>query len=183
MEPGSEKDNTAIIDRVKKWVEEFVIALNLCPFASHPFQKNTIKYAINLTNKNEDWIHSFIKECNSLIESTSDEVSTSLLIFTSGMEDFLFFLDIVETFDQMLIDSNLHAHIQLAHFHPDYQFEATEADDVTNYTNRSPLPIIQLLRSEEIEMAISNYETEEIPIKNMEKMKELGIEEIKKRMR
>lgn len=180
MKEAHQKDNTEIISRVKKWVNEFVIGLKLCPFARGPFENNQVRFQVCNSEQLEEWIHFFIDQCNELSTSSNEELATVLLIFPNGLENFHKFLDIEETFQEMLRESGFNDLIQLATFHPNYQFDDTELDDVTNYTNKSPLPIIQLLRVDEVTKAINGHRnTSEIPTTNKNLMKHLGKELIR----
>ena len=175
------KDKTAIIGQVKKWIKDFVIGLNLCPFAKHPFANNLIRYELLEFERSDDFIDSFFVETQLLLEAESSEISTSLIIISSGLEDFLFYLDVLDGCQDLLEKSGLDKHVQLASFHPLYQFEGTVSNDVTNYTNRSPFPLIHILRTDEVEKAIDSYgNTEEIPENNQKLLKRMGIEKVKK---
>ncbi len=174
-----EKDITDIIFSTKKWVSNFVIRLNMCPFALHPFENDRIKYAVCNSRIVEDWVKHFINECNTLIETPKEDISTTLIIIANGLDLFDDYLDIVETFEEMIEYSGANKILQLATFHPQYQFEGTTYNDVTNYTNRSPYPIFHLLRTEEVSAAIEHYgNTKQIPIKNKKLLLEMGLEKI-----
>ena len=174
------KDKTAIIDQTKKWVRDFVIHLNLCPFAKNPFDKDEIRYFSVEFEKVDDFINAFYSESQFLKDPGTTNMSTTLIIIPKGLEDFLFYLDILETCQGVLDRSGLDEHIQLASFHPDYQFEGTQKDDITNYTNRSPYPIIHLLKVSQVEKAIESHDhPEEIPVENQKRLREMGLEKLK----
>ncbi len=175
MVDSLEKDNTDIIINTKNWVEEFVIGLSLCPFAKSPFENGSVRIVESSSILIDKWAETFIKECNAIVQTDIKSLSNTLIVFPYGLEDFYFFLDILETFQEMLEKSQLDDTIQLASFHPHYQFEGVEVDDVRNYTNRSPYPIIHLLRVIEVENAIVHHgNTDEIPIRNQSLMQKIG---------
>jgi len=175
MSMPSENHNTKIISRAKQWVEQYVIGLNLCPFAAVPFKKDLVHIELCVGDGLKEWVEIFIRCTNELISIPSSDRSTTLILIKNGLDDFDQFLDVLATFENMLSDSQLDEYIQLASFHPDYHFQNTKKSDITNYTNRAPWPIVQLLRTEEVEKAIKAYgDTDEIYLNNMERMKKEG---------
>jgi hypothetical protein len=169
-----------IIEKSKTWVEKFVIGLQLCPFAKRPFEKGQVRFEVCFEKNTEAQLIAFWKEIELLSATPKETVSNIILILPNGLDDFEQYLDFYDLAEQLLFDQNKDEEFQLASFHPDYQFDGTEKDDVTNYTNRSPFPFIHILRIEEVEVAIANYpEIEEVPEKNIRLLKEIGIEQIK----
>jgi len=180
MIKSSEISNPDITKKTKNWIEQMVIGLNLCPFAAKPYEADLISIEICGSTDETDWIHFFIDQCNQFINRPSTDISSIVIVYPLGMENFETYLDIYSTFEDMLHNSGLDEVVQLASFHPKYTFAGTKEEDVTNYTNRSPHPIVQLLRVDEVERAIEYYgDTSEIFTKNIAKMKELGIERVK----
>lgn len=177
------KDKTYIIQTTKKWIEQLVIGLNLCPFAKHPFESNMVRYQACKYEDDVVFFDLFLKELQLLEDSEPKELSTTLIIVNKGLDDFLFFLDILETCHDILDKIGMTSKFQLASFHPDYQFQNTEKDDVTNYTNKSPYPIIHILRSDDVKYAAEHYDTENIPLVNQETMKKLGLNKVKRLMK
>ncbi len=158
-----------------------MIGLNLCPFAQRPFTKGLVRFNVALGEGMEAQLIAFWKEIELLENVPAEEVSNTILIFPEGLDDFGKYLELYEMAEQLLADQNKSTEFQLASFHPDYQFENTHINDVSNYTNRSPYPFIHILRKKEVEEAIKNYPNiEEVPQRNIETMKKLGIKEIKK---
>ena len=156
-----------------------VIGLNLCPFAKFPFDKGRVRFAVLRSNHMSEWIQGIYKEAHLLHTKPASELSNTLLIFPNGLGDFYGFLDLVEMAHITIEDQQLQKEIQLASFHPDYQFEGTEKDDITNYTNRSPFPILHLLRVEEVSQAIEKHgNTELIPENNKDKLRQTGLKSI-----
>ena len=166
-----------VIEQTKNWVREVVIGLNLCPFAARPFQANRIDYIVATGNNSEQHLHQLI-ECLQQLDSDTS-IDTSLLIFNQGYENFDDYLGLLAIAEQLIEQLDYAGRYQLASFHPAYQFEGSAADDVSNYTNRSPYPMLHLLREEQIEAAVaSDINTDEIPDNNIKKLQQMGIEEI-----
>lgn len=169
------------IQRTKDWLERLVIGLNLCPFAKLPFNQNRIRYLVERTNHPAILMDTFLAEALKITESAPKEIETTLIIHPNVLQDFSDYLDFLENINEVIDTGGLSGIIQVASFHPAYQFADTQTDEVENYTNRSPFPMLHLLREESIEKALENYPNpEEIPNQNIEKMKRLGIQEIRK---
>ena len=174
------KDREQIIATTKLWLDKFVIGLNLCPFAKHPFRNDKIRYIVfegdNLEKLTETWL----REANTLIATTPSVLETTLIILPDVFEGFEEYLDFIDMAEFILAEVELEGVIQIASFHPDYQFDETEITDVENYTNRSPFPMLHLLREESVARAIEAYpEVGDIPEKNIETMNKLGLTRVK----
>lgn len=169
----------AIIDKSKKWVERFVIELQLCPFAKLPYDKNQVRFEVCIETETEAQLMAFWNEIELLIKTSREKISNTILIYPNGLNDFEKYLDLYFLAENLLTDQNKNNQFQLASFHPDYQFENTEKDDVTNYTNRSPFPFVHILRIGEVAEAIESYpDVEMVPERNKNKLKKLGLEGI-----
>ena len=165
----------------KKWIASFVISLNLCPFAKKPFVNAKIRYVLFEKGNLEDLSLLLEKELLFLTATSPKEVETTFLIHPNHLKDFYIYLDFLDIANQLIFALHLEDVIQIASFHPDYQFAGTTFDDVTNYTNRSPYPMLHLLREESITKALASYdEPEAIPERNKETMRRLGLEKINK---
>jgi hypothetical protein len=174
------KDKQQIVETTKLWLERFVIGLNLCPFAKHPFRNDKIRYIVfegdNLEKLTETWL----KEANELAETTPSVLETTLIILPEVLDEFEEYLDFVEMAEFILAEVDLEGVIQIASFHPDYQFDETEPTDVENYTNRSPFPMLHLIREDSIMRAVEAYpEVGDIPNNNIDTMNKLGITRVK----
>ena len=162
---------------VKSWIERFVIGLNLCPFANKPFQADKISYVLSDTRNMDDFYSLFKKELNDLL---NNETSTSLIILTEDSMEFRQYLDVYAECEKLLLDLNLNEEFQLASFHPEYQFANTDIDEQSNYTNRSPYPLIHILRVKELADAIAAYgDTTTIYERNIEVLNKMSIEDLK----
>lgn len=166
-----------VIKRTKDWVDKVVIGLNLCPFAKPVFDENKIAYRVHGESDCEDeWVLKSFKELDA-----DDELETSLLIFPEFYDDFHTFLELVALAQFILEENNYEGVYQLAHFHPNYLFEGEDEGAVSHYTNRSPYPILHLLREESLTKALETYPNpESIPERNIAKLNELGLDEVKK---
>ncbi len=165
------------IDDTRVWLERAVIGLNLCPFAKSVHVKGQIHYAVSRAQTPEAFLQDLICELKGLLALDPAVRDTTLLIATDCLADFLDFNDFLAQADQALVDLELDGVLQIANLHPDYQFAGTVADDITNYTNRSPYPTLHLLREDSIDRAVAAFpEAEAIFEKNMETMERIGPE-------
>lgn len=163
------------IDDTRVWLERAVIGLNLCPFAKSVHVKGQVHYAVSAAHTAEELLQDLTSELSALAAHDPSARDTTLLIAPECLADFLDFNDFLALADQALVDLELDGVLQIANLHPDYQFAGTRADDITNYTNRSPYPTLHLLREESIDRAVDAFpEAETIFEKNMETMVQLG---------
>lgn len=170
-----------IIEKTKYWISSFVVKLNLCPFAAYPLQNDQIRYVVYEGENLGNLINLLEEELKMLQSSNSKDIETTLIIFPKLLNDFYDYNDFLDIANQRIFALNLEGELQVASFHPQYQFGGVEIDDITNYTNRSPYPMLHLLREESIEIALENYDDPEaIPENNMATMNKLGREVILK---
>ncbi|MEN9931201.1 MAG: hypothetical protein RL604_1448, partial [Pseudomonadota bacterium] len=152
-----------------------VIGLNLCPFAKAVHVKEQIKYVVSEATSVEQLLEDLAQELEFLAEVSREKTDTTLLIHPKVLVDFLDYNDFLELADQLLEDLDLDGELQIASFHPQYQFAGTEIDDVTNFTNRSPYPTLHLIREDSIDEAVKAFpEAEAIFETNMQTMEKLG---------
>jgi uncharacterized protein len=167
--------NPDYIFDTKIWLERAVIGLNLCPFAKAVHVKNQIRYVVSDANTIEALIENLLLELNHLAAASVDEIDTTLIIHPHVLNDFLDYNDFLEVADGAVEELGLTGEIQVASFHPQYQFADTEPDDITNYTNRAPYPTLHLLREASVERAVAAFpEAAEIFEKNMATLEKLG---------
>jgi hypothetical protein len=172
MDPSSSKDE--VIAATRAWLEKDVIGLNLCPFAQAVHSAGQIRYAVSDAETVKALRADLLEELLFLKEADPAQVDTTLLIHPRMLQDFHEFNDFLDVADDVLKDLGLRGDIQIASFHPLYQFAETEPDDVTNRTNRSPYPTLHLLREASVERALENYpDAEQIPQRNIETMRRL----------
>lgn len=165
----------AVIAATQVWLEKAVIGLNLCPFAKAVHVKNQIRYLVSAASSQETLLEDLIDALNNLVTADATDVDTVLLIHPGVLNDFLDYNDFLDVADAALDDLGLSGQIQIASFHPHYQFAGTMPDDIENYTNRSPYPLLHLLREVSIERAVEAFpDAAEIFEKNMDTLRELG---------
>ncbi|MDI1352722.1 MAG: DUF1415 domain-containing protein, partial [bacterium] len=161
------------------WVRSFVIQYNLCPFAKVPVNQGTLRIAVTHNPKKAQALEDLMAEIHLLDQDP--KIETTLLVFKDAFKDFFTYLDFVDLAEQLLQQLEYEGIYQLATFHPDYYFADTDPDDVSNYTNRSPYPMVHLLREDSLEKAIAAYgDTDQIPANNNVTLQKLGIKEILK---
>jgi uncharacterized protein len=163
------------IQNTKHWLEVAVIGLNLCPFAKAPYAKSKIRFVISEVTDEEALLHVLSDELKLLETTPIDEIETTLIIHPHVLHDFFDYNDFLSTAESLLTEQALDGEIQIASFHPEYQFSGTLKDDPTNNTNRSPYPMLHLLREDSIDRALESDQTAEAVIeRNTKTMRELG---------
>lgn len=164
-----------IIATTRDWVEKAVIGLNLCPFAKAVQVKNQIRYTVSAAQTKEQLLTDFIQELQLLSATDPAALDTILLIHPSVLTDFLEYNDFLDVAEATIEDLGFEGEFQIASFHPEYQFADAGPDDIENYTNRSPFPILHLLREASIDRAVDAFpNAEEIYERNMETLRRLG---------
>lgn len=173
-EPFALKDAEQVEWATRQWLEEVVIGLNLCPFARREYERARIRFAICAAEQPEDLLLGFAQELERL--EREPHVETTLLIYPNAVQNFFDFLELVDMAQSWLDAQGLEGVYQLASFHPRYQFDGTAPNDASNFTNRSPWPIIHLLREASVEHAIAAHpDTGAIPARNIALMQEKGL--------
>jgi len=170
-------DEAAIIDLTTAWIEKAVIGLNLCPFAKAVHVKKQIRYVVSDATTPEQLLATLMDELQLLSDASPEAIDTTLLIHPYVLNDFLDYNEFLDIADTAVEDMDLEGELQVASFHPQYQFADSGPDDIENYTNRSPYPTLHLLREESIERAVEAFpDAAEIFEKNIDTVRELGIE-------
>jgi hypothetical protein len=170
----SDFEKTAIED-TKKWLLEAVVGLNLCPFAKAVVVKDMVRYRVCASSQPADLLAMLREELQYLAAADPDRLDTTLLIAPNALPYFLDFNDFLADCDDMLIDLALDGVLQVADFHPHYQFGGTDADDIENFTNRTPYPTLHLLREASIDKAVAAYPDASLIFeRNMEILNKLG---------
>ncbi|QHI98212.1 DUF1415 family protein [Xylophilus rhododendri] len=168
--------STAIAD-TRRWVERAVIGLNLCPFAKAVQVRGQVHYAECASDDPAQLLEALLIEARALAELDSAERDTTLLVATGCLADFLDFNDFTGEAEDRLAEEGFEGELQLASFHPDFQFGGTEPDDIGNATNRSPWPTLHLLREASIDRAVEAFpDAEAIFGRNIEVLEQLGAE-------
>lgn len=168
-------DADTIIAETRRWLERAVIGLNLCPFAKAVHVKNQIRYRVSVARDAEALRADLIDELQRLNAADPDEIDTTLLIHPQVLQDFYDFNDFLDVADEAIAELDLDGVIQVASFHPDYQFADSEPDDIENHSNRSPYPTLHLIREASLDKAVAAFpEAETIYEANMATLRRLG---------
>lgn len=164
-----------VISQTRQWIEQVVIGLNFCPFAKRVFDKGLIAYQV-ANNKNiEDDLFSLMALCTELDQN--NDLETGFVIYPHNFSDFNDYLDFLDLANQLLVEQDYEGVYQIASFHPQYCFEGTAQNAAENYTNRSPYPMLHLLKEQSLDRALEQYEApEEIPTHNIEVATQKGAE-------
>ncbi|MFD2206568.1 DUF1415 domain-containing protein [Kiloniella antarctica] len=159
------------------WVENMVAGFNLCPFAAPEINRDSVRYAIVTQSSMEEAVRGFLEEILLIQENLEEKISTTLVIFPIGWEDFEDFIELLMLAEDCMEQSGLEGLFQLASFHPHYCFDGVEVKDISNWTNRAPFPVLHIIREGQMSRVLSSYKkAEEIPERNIELMKNLGRE-------
>jgi hypothetical protein len=164
-----------VVAATQRWLQRVVIGLNLCPFARAVHATNQIRYIVSSADSPDLLLADLSSALRELQASDSDRIDTVLLIHPYALLDFFDYNQFLEQTDTALDELDLQGEIQIASFHPHYQFTGTAPDDIENCTNRSPFPMLHLLRERSIASAVAAYpDTAQIYERNIETLRELG---------
>lgn len=162
-----------VIEQTKCWVNKFIIHYDICPFAENVVSNNSIDYQVIAETEMEDCLLAMMEHLIQLDQS--NEIETALLIFPKAVKDFDDYLEFLAIANQLIEDQGFDVDFQLASFHPDYCFEGDDPTDAANFTNRSPWPMLHLIRQSSIEKGLKFYKNPElIPEQNIKLTRELG---------
>ena len=168
-------DGDVVIAETTRWIERAVIGLNLCPFAKAVHAKRQIRFAVCLADSSDALLVALCDELQTLNTTDATVTDTTLLIHPNALTDFLDYNAFLGVADAALLELDLEGVIQIASFHPRYQFADTAEDDISNFTNRSPYPTLHLLRETSVTRAVAAFpEAADIFEKNIETMTKLG---------
>ncbi|AWV88290.1 DUF1415 domain-containing protein [Bradymonas sediminis] len=168
-----------IEERVRRWVEDAVIGLNLCPFARSPYTRDQVRISIVDCEDFEDVLRQTFDEVDVLLSASPEKIVTTLVVVRGVLGDFDDFVDAIHAVDELLEQTGAADYLQLAHFHPDYQFDGTTPEALENFTNRAPFPILHLLREDEMSEVIARHPNPgAIPEQNIARLNALGAEAI-----
>ena len=169
--------NADPIAETRHWLERAVIGLNLCPFAKAVHVKQQVRFVLSDASTPEALLEQLAEELLLLRDTPADEVDTTLLVHPDVLQDFLDYNDFLDNADAAVEALDLGGILQVASFHPDYQFAGTAPQDISNYTNRAPYPTLHLLREDSVSRAVAAFpEADSIVDRNIETLDRLGIE-------
>ncbi len=167
-----------IITHTTNWIKQVVIACNFCPFAAKALAKKSVRYVVIETTDFKTALTTLANEFEFL--NGNENIETTFIIFLEGFADFLQYLDLVDKGERLLTKENYEGVYQLASFHPQYLFAGSNENDAANYTNRSPYPMLHILREDSITKALENFDDpDSIPEKNIDFAKTKGLEYMK----
>jgi hypothetical protein len=168
-------DAEAIVARTRRWIERAVIGLDLCPFAGRPYEAGAVGFVVSAARDADALVHDLETELRRLSASVPAALATTLLIHPHALTDFVEYNDFLDVADALLDALDLTEEIQIASFHPDYRFADAAPGSIDNYTNRSPHPMLHLLRSSSVERAIASFgDTSKIYTANIATLRRLG---------
>lgn len=163
------------IKKTQAWLSDIIIDLNLCPFAKKEFVNDSIHYYVSNDESFDKALETLIHQCEFLMNNAS--IETALIIFDLGFNHFEQYLDLLDFSNQLIEESGYEGIFQIASFHPDYCFEGEDINDAANFTNRSPYPMLHILREDSLEKVLTTYKNpEKIPEQNIELAREKGAE-------
>lgn len=170
-------NHDAIVQATRCWLERVVIDLNLCPFAKREWVKNRVRLSVVDSSSVEELLRSLQSEL--VLLDKDPAIETTLLIHPQALNNFFDYNDFLDIADALLIDLGYEGVYQIASFHPDYQFAEADEDDVSHYTNRSPYPMLHLLREASLTQAIEAYDdVDSIPQRNVQLMQDMGLQRV-----
>ena len=174
---------SSIEQQIRAWLEQFVVGLNLCPFAAPLVSSDRLRIKICDATEIDKIMQSFLAELD-LIQSTSEsDIATTLLVIPNALNDFEEYLDVIDLAEELLIEVGLESVIQLASFHPSYQFAEEPVESASHFSNRSPYPLIHFLREDMVASALQNYvNPEEIPARNIKTLQPIGRDTIERHL-
>jgi uncharacterized protein len=168
--------NEAIIFKTARWVEKVVIGLNLCPFAKAVQVKQQVRYVVSDAEATQGLLEDLKRELEWLTAAPAAEVDTTVLIHPRVLTDFADYNEFLGDADDLLVELGLEGELQIASFHPDYCFADSAGNDPANYTNRSPYPMLHLLREASVSRALETHpEPQKIYERNIETLRALSI--------
>lgn len=171
----SERSHAAMIARTQDWLEKAVIGLNLCPFAKAVHVKRQVRYVVSDATSEEMLLADLLHELEALYDADPEQLETTLIIHPHVLNDFLDYNEFLEVADAAVSELELDGEIQVASFHPDYQFADSGPQDIENFSNRSPYPTLHLLRETSVAKAVAAFpDAARIYQHNIETLRALG---------
>ena len=159
----------------RRWLEKAVIGLNLCPFAKAVYVKQQVRFVYSDATTTEALLEQLAEELVLLRDTPADEIDTTLIVHPHVLQDFYDYNDFLENADAAVAALELEGVLQVASFHPQYQFAGSAPDDIENFTNRSPWPTLHLLREESVDRAVEAFPDPDVIVeRNIEILRKLG---------
>ena len=175
--PTSIEAPEQVIAATRQWLEKAVIGLQLCPFAASPHLNNRVRYAVSEQRSSVGLLEEFSHELQTLQDVDASTCETTLLIHPQVLNDFRDYNDFLEECEDALVELGFEGELQVASFHPLYRFAGSREQDIENFTNRSPYPMLHLLREASVARAVASFPgVDDIGEKNMDTLRRLGHE-------
>ncbi|MFL9584192.1 DUF1415 domain-containing protein [Stenotrophomonas sp. AB1(2024)] len=170
-------DGSDPIAETKRWLEQIVIGLNLCPFAKAVYVKDQVRFVLSDATTVEALVEELAEELVLLRDTPAEQIDTTLIVHPDVLTDFLDYNDFLDNADAAIEALDLQGILQVASFHPQYQFAGVAPDDVSNYTNRAPYPTLHLLREDSVERAVAAFPDPDVIVeRNIDTLDRLGVE-------
>jgi uncharacterized protein len=161
----------------RRWLERAVIGLNLCPFAKAVYVKQQVRFVLSDAELEDDLLEELGEELLRLRDTSAEGIDTTLLVHPRVLTDFLDYNDFLDRVDALIEALDLDGALQVASFHPQYQFADSDPDDPGNCTNRAPYPTLHLLREDSIDRAVAAYPDADVIVeRNLRTMETLGLD-------
>lgn len=172
------------ITATRLWLERIVIGLNLCPFAKAVYVKDQVRIVLSDATTPEALVEELAEELVLLRDTPAEQIDTTLIVHPQVLTDFLDYNDFLDNADAAIEALDLQGILQVASFHPDYQFDGVAADDASNYTNRAPYPTLHLLREDSVARAVDVYPDPDVIVeRNIQTLDRIGVEGWHRRLR
>ena len=167
---------------IRAWLKEFVVGLNLCPFARPLLGADNLRIAVCEETAPDLLLRAYLLELDLLQNRSEQEIATTLLAFPHALADFQDYLQFLDLAQDLLMQSGLEGLVQLASFHPQYLFEGEKESAASHYSNRAPYPLIHLLREDMLSRVLDDYtDPDQIPDRNIETLSDIGVDELERR--
>lgn len=172
------------IAATRLWLERIVIGLNLCPFAKAVYVKDQVRFVLSDATTPEALVEQLAEELVLLRDTPAEQIDTTLIVHPQVLTDFLDYNDFLNNADAAIEALDLQGILQVASFHPDYQFEGVAANDASNYTNRAPFPTLHLLREDSVARAVDVYPDPDVIVeRNIQTLDRIGVDGWHRRLR
>ena len=163
------------IAATRKWIERAVIGLNLCPFAKAVYVKDQVRLVLSDASTTEALLEQLAEELLLLRDTPTEQIDTTLIVHPNVLTDFLDYNDFLDNADAAVEALDLQGVLQVASFHPEYQFAGAAVDEIANCTNRSPFPTLHLLREHSVERAVAAFPNPDVIVeRNIDTLQRLG---------
>ena len=172
---AADRSEAAVLRDMQHWLERAVIGQNLCPFAKAVHLKKQIRWVVSDARDEQALMDDLVRELRALADADPDVIDTTMLVHPEVLQDFLDYNDFLELAEAAIAELDLEGELQVASFHPQFQFADAPADDISHASNRAPYPSLHLLREASIDRAVAAFpEAETIFERNIDTLRRLG---------